>query len=71
MKFIDKWNELENIIPMELTKVRGVGEKKAAKLITTFKTKEALKNASEEEIARTAGVNDDAARQLKEIIEEM
>ncbi len=61
----------KNSYQLELTKVRGVGEKKAAKLITTFKTKEALKNASEEEIARTAGVNDDAARQLKEIIEEM
>lgn len=61
----------KNSYQLELTKVRGVGEKKAAKLITTFKTKEALKNASEEEIARTAGVNADAARQLKEIIEEM
>ena len=47
------------------------GDKKAAKLITEYKTKEALKKATVEELAKTAGVNIDTARELKEIIDEM
>ena len=56
---------------LELTKVKGVGEKKAQKLITAFKTKEALKNASAEELRAVAGVNEETALALKEIIDEM
>ena len=61
----------KNAYQLELTKVRGIGEKKAVKLLTTFKTKEALKAAGVEELARAAGVNADTAAQLKEIIDEM
>ena len=61
----------KNAYQLELTKVRGVGEKKAAKLITTFKTKEALKAAGAGEIARVAGVNAETAAELKAIIDEM
>ena len=56
---------------MVLTSVKGVGEKKAAKLVTAYKTKEALKKASFEEIKRTAGVNDDTARQLMDVIAQL
>lgn len=61
----------KNAYQLELTKVKGVGDKKAAKLITTFKTKEAMKAASIEEIGRIAGVNAETAAALKEIIDEM
>lgn len=42
---------------LELTKIKGIGEKKAIKLMTEFKTKDNLKKASAEDIAKTAGVN--------------
>ncbi len=61
----------KNAYQLELTKVKGVGDKKAAKLITTFKTKEALKAASIDEIAAAAGVNAQTARALKNVIDEM
>ncbi|MBR1864802.1 MAG: excinuclease ABC subunit UvrC [Ruminococcus sp.] len=56
---------------LSLTAVKGVGEKKAAKLITAYRTKEALKNAGLEEIMKTAGVNESTARELMDIIEEL
>ena len=56
---------------LELTKVRGVGDKKAQKLITAFKTKEALKKASVEELRAVAGISEDTAKELKNIIDEM
>ena len=54
-----------------LTTVRGVGQKKAAKLINEFKTTEKLKAATLEEIKKTAGVSTEAAQELMRIIEEM
>ena len=56
---------------LELTSIRGVGEKKAQKLITAFKTKEALKKASIEELRAVAGINEETAKELKNIINEM
>lgn len=56
---------------LELTSVKGVGEKKAQKLIMAYKTKEALKKASLEDVRRTAGVNEETARALKDIIDNM
>ena len=56
---------------LELTQVKGVGDKKAQKLITAFKTKEALKKASAEELRAVAGVNEEIAQALKKIIDEM
>lgn len=55
----------------EFTNVKGVGEKKAAKIMLEYKTKEKLKKATPEELAKTAGVNAEAAKQLWEIIQDM
>lgn len=56
---------------LELTSVKGIGEKKAVKLMTEFKTKENLKKATVQELAKTAGVNEETAKQLYELIREM
>lgn len=66
-----KTKRKKSAFSLELTKVKGVGDKKAQKLITAFKTKESLKKATLEELKAVAGINDDTARQLKEIIDEM
>jgi excinuclease ABC subunit C len=55
----------------ELTNVRGIGEKKAAKILLAFKTKENLKKATPEELAKAAGVNQDTAVELWKIIQDM
>ena len=54
----------------ELLKVRGIGEKKAAKLMLAYKTKENLKQASPEELASSAGVNKETALELWKFIQE-
>lgn len=55
----------------ELLTVKGIGEKKAAKLLTKFKTKDNLRHASPEELAVTAGVGLDTARELWKVIQNM
>ena len=55
---------------LELTKIKGIGEKKAIKLMTEFKTKDNLKKASVEEIAKAAGVNFNVAQQLSDMLNE-
>jgi excinuclease ABC subunit C len=55
----------------EFTSIKGIGEKKAAKLMTVFKTKENLKKASAQELADTIGVNIDTANELFQLIQEM
>lgn len=52
-----------------ITKIKGIGEKKAEKLLTAFKTKEELKKATAEEIAKAAGINAELALEVKEYIE--
>ena len=54
---------------LELTTVKGIGQAKAKKLLTYYKTKEALKNASAEELARIAGVGMNTATELKKVTE--
>ncbi len=54
----------------ELLKIKGIGEKKAAKLMTTFKTKENLKKASPEELAKAAGINEAVALELWKMLQE-
>ncbi|MBR6385421.1 MAG: excinuclease ABC subunit UvrC [Ruminococcus sp.] len=54
----------------ELRKVRGIGEKKAAKLMLAYKTKENLKQASPEGLASSAGVNKETALELWKFIQE-
>ena len=52
-----------------ITKIKGIGEKKAEKLLTAFKTKEELKKATAEDIAKAAGLNAELALEVKEYIE--
>ncbi len=56
---------------LQLTKVKGIGDKKAQKLITEFKTKDNLKKASAEELAKCAGINIDKAKELEAMIKEL
>jgi excinuclease ABC subunit C len=56
---------------LELTKVKGIGVKKARKLLLHFKTKENMKNASPEELARAAGVNIETGKALYDAVQNM
>ena len=47
-----------------LTSVKGVGEKKAAKLMAHFKTIEAIGKAEPEEVSRVAGISAETAAEL-------
>ena len=49
---------------LDITKVKGIGEKKAVKLFQAYKTKEALKNAGIEELQKAAGINCETAENL-------
>lgn len=51
-----------------LTQVKGIGEKKAAKLITHYKTITAIKAADASEISKVAGVNIETANGLLECL---
>ncbi len=53
---------------LELTKVKGIGEKKAVKLMTEFKTRDRLREATPEQLAEAAGVNIATARELYAVI---
>lgn len=52
----------------ELTTIRGIGEKKAAKLMMKYKTRENLSNASPEELSEAAGVSLETGQQLWNLI---
>ncbi len=56
---------------LQLTKIKGIGEKKAQKLITEFKTKDSLKKATVEELAKCAGISIDKAKELEAMIKEL
>ncbi len=53
---------------LELTKIKGIGTKKAQKIIMHFKTKEELKKATPDDLAKIAGVNLDIAHELFKFI---
>jgi excinuclease ABC subunit C len=55
---------------LELTKFAGIGEKKAAAILKHFKTKQAIKEASAEELSAVAKINIDKAIELKLFVEE-
>ncbi len=55
----------------ELLTVKGIGEKKAAKIMLKYKTRDNLKKASPEELAQTAGVNAETAVELWKVIQEL
>lgn len=56
---------------LELTKIKGIGDKKTQKLILKYKTKSALKEATIEELAQTAGVNLELAQNLYQFIQKL
>ena len=56
---------------LTLTQVPGIGEKKAQKLLLTYKTRAQLKAASPEALAKTAGVNAETAQKLWTLIQEL
>ncbi|MBQ7131609.1 MAG: excinuclease ABC subunit UvrC [Oscillospiraceae bacterium] len=68
--FQRKKHAKESLEPL-LTSVRGIGPKKAQKIILHFKTRQALANASVEELAQVAAINKETAAELAKIIENM
>lgn len=54
---------------LEITKIKGIGDKKAEKLLSAFKTKDELKKATAEDIAKAAGINIQLAQEVREFIE--
>lgn len=56
-----KSKHAKNSYELILTKIEGIGVKKAQKILTHFKTKELLKSAMPEEIMKIAGVNRETA----------
>lgn len=58
----------KNSFALGLTSVKGIGEKKAQKLMTEYKTRAALEAANEYELAKTAGVNAATAAELYKYI---
>lgn len=56
---------------LELTKVRGIGEKKAQKLILHYKTIKKMSKASPDELAKVAGVRFETAQELFQQIQGM
>lgn len=54
---------------LTLTEIPGIGEKKAQKLLLTYKTRAQLKSASPEQLAKTAGVNAETAQKLWDLIQ--
>lgn len=55
----------------ELTTVKGIGEKKAAKIMSAYKTREKLSKATPEELAEIAGVNIETAKELWNVIRQI
>lgn len=52
----------------EMLEVKGIGEKKLAKILMRYRTKESLITATPEELAETAGVSIKTAQELWEVI---
>lgn len=58
----------KNSFALGLTSVKGIGKKKAQKLMTEYKTRAALEAATEYELAKTAGVSAATAAELYKYI---
>lgn len=56
---------------LELTRVKGIGEAKALKLLKTFKTKQGLAEATKEQLAKAGGLSEDTAQELYLYIQEI
>lgn len=61
----------KNTYQMELTKVKGIGDAKAKKLVLYFKTIEELKKADTQKLMTVAGINAQTAKELFELIKEL
>ena len=57
-------------LELSLTKIDGIGEKKAKELLKTFKTIKNIKNASVEELQNVKGINSQLAEKIKEFYSE-
>lgn len=66
-----KSRHAKNSYSLVLTQVPGIGEKKAQKLLLTYKTRAQLKGASVEQLAKTAGISPETAQQLWELIQSL
>lgn len=55
----------------ELLTVKGIGEKKAAKIMVKYKTKANLVKATSEELAAAAGISLETAAELREVIQKL
>ena len=58
----------KNSFALSITSVNGIGEKKAMKLLTHFKTIENMRRATPEEIAAAAGVSKKVAEDVAEFV---
>ncbi len=56
---------------LTLTEIPGIGEKKARKLLLTYKTRAQLKAAAPEQLRQTAGVSPETAQKLWALIQEL
>lgn len=56
---------------LELTKIKGIGLKKAQKLLTTYKTKKSLKSATVDEISKLLAVKNETAVEVYKFIEKL
>ena len=52
----------------ELTNIKGIGDKKASKIMLYFKTKENLCNADVQELARAGGISIETAQELYKML---
>ncbi len=55
---------------LDLTKVNGIGEKKALALLKTFRTKQGIKDASVEELMEAAKISRETAEELHLFVQE-
>lgn len=56
---------------LELTKIKGIGEKKALALLKKYKTKQGIRDATVEELMETAKINRETAENLHLYIQEI
>lgn len=56
---------------LELTKIKGIGVKKAQRLLMKYKTKSALKSATVEELSKLLGVKEETAVEVYNFIEKL
>jgi excinuclease ABC subunit C len=57
-----------NAMEKGITSIKGIGEKKAARLFTAVKTKEELKNLTISEIAKIMGINTEIAEKVRDYL---